>query len=166
MRLNAVALVSVLIFGAAACEKQRPEGVYTASSADPIVNGAMEQARSTLPAFWKAYDSTDGTRDQFMLKVRLETPSGMAEHIWMGVTSREGNVIHGLLANEPAEIPELRLNSPITVTTDKVSDWGYVREGKLYGNFTSRVLLRQMSADDRTTLERTLSATTVEPAVP
>jgi uncharacterized protein YegJ (DUF2314 family) len=166
MRAGATAVVVALLLGVVACERGLPEGVYQASTADAVVNAAMEEARASLPAFWKAYESTDGTREKFVLKVRLESPSGMAEHVWMGVTGRQGNVVHGLLANEPAGIPGLHLRSPLSVTTDKISDWGYERDGKLYGNFTSRVLIGQMSAEDKEALERMLSPTPVEPELP
>lgn len=68
--------------------------------------------------------------------------------MWVEVTSWDGDVISGLLKNEPANIPSLHGGQQVTVSQSKVFDYiRRVADGREEGNETGRILQRFRNAE-------------------
>jgi uncharacterized protein YegJ (DUF2314 family) len=133
-------------------------------SSDPFqaeMDAATAQARSTLPRFWAAFDRKGP--DGFTLKVAFRTDDGGWEHIWVGDLTRKGGVIRGKLYNTPDNIKAMRLGQDIEIDPAQISDWGYVVNDKLYGNYTTRVLVRHMPPEEAAPYAATLQPSPIEP---
>ena len=63
----------------------------------------------------------------------------------------------GRLANEPQRLAPLVQGSPYRGTSAVISDWGYVRDGLMYGNYTTRVMLKRIPAAQAEKLRQALS---------
>lgn len=65
------------------------------------------------------------------------------EHIWVTVQSVDGDVVRGVLANEPMDLGALKLGSKVECKLAELSDWLFLRDGKMVGGYTVKVLQAQ-----------------------
>jgi uncharacterized protein YegJ (DUF2314 family) len=68
---------------------------------------------------------------------------GGIEHIWVTVQSVDGDVVRGVLANEPMDLGDLKLGSKVECKLAELSDWLFLRDGKMVGGYTVKVLEQQ-----------------------
>jgi uncharacterized protein YegJ (DUF2314 family) len=127
---------------------------------DDAMNAAIEEARTTLPAFLARLDAghilpTDS------LKVGFPANGGH-EHIWVNQIARKGDELTGVLANEPNWMPGLHQGSPVTFAVDLVSDWSYQKDGVRWGNYTTRVMLPYLAPEEAEAVRASLSDTPTE----
>lgn len=115
---------------------------------------AISAASRSLPRFERLFQRQDAER--FEVKVRIPYGSG-SEVIWMNLDSINGDGFVGRIANNPVHLRNLQNGSPYTASRRQISDWGYTKGGKLYGHYTTRVMLPRVSPDVREYLTRTLS---------
>lgn len=119
---------------------------------------ARNAARESLGHFWSA-QRKGGRASDFSLKVTFDTPQGQQEHIWTNAIQRDGDTITGVIANTPLNVPSLRPGQRVIIDPARIYDWAYTRDGKLYGHFTSRVLLDGMPAAEAAPIRAQLSTT-------
>jgi uncharacterized protein YegJ (DUF2314 family) len=112
-------------------------------SSDPEMNEAIEKARKSLPAFWAHYSNPGGGEKGFALKVRLDEGS-KHELFWLIALERRGDLIFGKIDNDPDAIHNVKNGQVIQIEPDRISDWMYMRNGKIVGNETLRPLLKRM----------------------
>ena len=147
-RLNFLALLlASLVVSCSPAEMpgQSAESELVYAKADDVeVNAAMKAAKDSLPEFWSRYDAQRPGDGPFLLKVALPTRDDDLEYIWMFVTTREPKIT-GALANAPVKIDGVSEGSTVTVTEDQISDWTYVRDEVVYGQFTTRVFAGRAS---------------------
>jgi uncharacterized protein YegJ (DUF2314 family) len=132
------------------------------SSKDAAMNAAIDEARRTLPMFWADFGHPD-RRGTDTLKVAIPDADGGREHIWVNRIARVDGVYTARLANEPARLPGLTLGSQIRFAEDQISDWSYEKKGRLWGSFTTRVMLPDLDPSDAAQLRAYLSDTPTEP---
>lgn len=109
------------------------------------MNAAISQARESLPNFWTIFDAPSRNESNFALKVRIEDRYGV-EHFWVTDLRREAGKVYGLIGNEPNTVRIVRLGDEIEVPNADITDWLYMRDGKMVGNFTLRPLFKEMPA--------------------
>jgi uncharacterized protein YegJ (DUF2314 family) len=167
MRLLAATIAAAIVLSAApgsAQEQLRPgaagdDQVMGFSPLDQAMNGAVAEARRTLPLFWAALESGDG--DRYSLKA--EFPSRDAsEHMWVRDIRRTASGYSGVLQNQPLDIPGMNLGDRVTFTERQISDWSYVKGGLLWGAYTTRVMVDHMTPEEQSDWRRILSPTPVE----
>lgn len=146
--LRAILLALTLVF-VVACGNDDRHMTYVAED-DVQVNAAMDEARKTLPYFWATKKVAAANTSDFDLKVGLPTPDGSKEHIWVNNVERRGTEISGVLANNPADLGDLKFGQTVTFTKEQISDWAFMRDGKLYGHYTTRVMFSMMSKEEAT----------------
>ena len=122
--------------------------VYYSKDGDVEMSAARKKSRDLVDQFWTAKKSCK-TCDGFMLKVAFETDEGGLEHIWVDPTRRRGRTIYGVLQNEPVHVSDLEYLDDVKFTSDDITDWTYVNNGKAEGHFTTKVLFRDMSEEER-----------------
>jgi uncharacterized protein YegJ (DUF2314 family) len=62
------------------------------------------------------------------------------EHFWVGDLKRQGNSISGQIDNQPESVTTVKAGQRITINKADTSDWVFVRNGKMAGNETLKVL--------------------------
>jgi uncharacterized protein YegJ (DUF2314 family) len=143
--LIAVALVGALLSLLAACSKG--DKVISVEQNDAEMNAAIAKARETLPQFWQAFDKRDRGERDFALKVRIADKNG-AEHFWaVGLERRDGKIM-GTINNDPNIVSNVKPGDRIEIPEADISDWMYMRDGKMVGNQTIKPLFKQMSAGE------------------
>lgn len=109
---------------------------------------ASKAANAKLPGLREAFRRGLQPGEYIQVKAPFATPDGGNEWMWVEVTSWDGDVISGLLKNEPANIPSLYGGQLVTVSQSKVFD--YIRrsaDGRVEGNETGRILQRFRNAE-------------------
>lgn len=139
-------LAALLCAASPALAQKKPEGgYYHVPTEDPAMTAAKAKARATLSDFWTALDRPGPGEDRFSLKVGIPTHGNNSEHIWVNEIERlPGARYAGRLVNVPREIPGARIRSRVEFGDDQISDWMFMRNGKIVGNETLRPLLARM----------------------
>ena len=108
---------------------------------------ARAKALSTIANFWSAYDHPTGAETNLALKVAI-SDAGKVEHFWLtAITDRNGQ-LSGKIDNKPEFVTNVTNGQRYAFSADQVSDWMFVRNGKIVGNETMRPLLKHMPTDE------------------
>lgn len=113
---------------------------------DAAMNEAIAKARSMLPHFWRVFAERGRGESDFALKLRIEDENGV-EHFWITDIKRIGGKVVGLVGNDAMTVRSVKFGDNVEVPEADISDWMYVREGKMVGNFTLRANFGRMPPD-------------------
>ena len=138
-----------------------PDELTMVETGEAVIEVAMAEARATLGLFWQKFES--GFAERYQLKVGLTTPFGAIEHVWLEPIERRDGKVLGVLISQPIDLAEVNAGDEIIVDTDRISDWGYLKDGKLYGAFTQRAMLDRLNPKLRREVEAALAPTALEP---
>ncbi len=116
---------------------------------DKAMDRAVTEARESLGFFLAALKAKKSDTGTFEVK-KCFVEGEKAEHIWIGNITWDGKAFHGRVDNKPLEINNTHLGKIVTVTPEDLTDWMYVRSGKLMGGFTMRVLYSRLSPEQKT----------------
>lgn len=114
---------------------------------DPAMNAAIAKARKSLPQFWETYKAGRPEEGQFSLKV-LITDSEGGEHFWLGDIKSEGGQLSGTIDNEPAIVKSVKMGQRYQFEESQISDWLFMRNGKMVGNETLRALILRLPKEE------------------
>jgi uncharacterized protein YegJ (DUF2314 family) len=107
------------------------------------LRSASDAARARLPQLRRDFEAGLEPGEYIQVKAPFPTPDGGHEWMWVEVTAWEEHVIHGLLRNEPFDIPALQAGQKVEVDPEEVFD--YLRQfadGRQEGNSTSEIIAR------------------------
>ena len=105
------------------------------SNDDAEMNAAIAKARAALPDFWRVFEKRGQGETNFALKVRITDKEGV-EHFWAVDIERKDGKIFGTINNDPDIVQNVKFGDRITVNDADISDWLYLRNGKMVGNYT------------------------------
>lgn len=139
-----------LCLGLGACSKSDSENPLDAAISvqddDAEMNAAIASARATLPEFWKHFEHPGPGEEDFSLKTKV-TDSNGNEHFWVVSVTRINGKISGEIDNDPDIVKSVKLGQRIDVSDASISDWMFIRNKKMVGNYTLRPLLKNMPQD-------------------
>ncbi|MEN0036644.1 MAG: DUF2314 domain-containing protein [Cellvibrio sp.] len=114
---------------------------------DPEMLAAFSKAKETLPTFWGIYEKPNNGESDFALKVKIEDENGV-EYFWVINIDKKDGQIFGEINNNPEIVESVKDGEVIEVIPDHITDWQYIKNEKIVGNFTMRVLLKHMPEDE------------------
>jgi uncharacterized protein YegJ (DUF2314 family) len=117
-------------------------GVSQVRSDDADMRRAVVEARTSLGHFLERLRHPGPQDGDFGLKVAIEH-EGNTENLWIAEVRVEGEVVEGVIANEPVHVP-LRLGEAWRGRVEQVVDWTFLCEGRMQGNFSLRAMLPRM----------------------
>jgi uncharacterized protein YegJ (DUF2314 family) len=152
--MAAVAVLGAATVGVRAQDRAEDRSpVIDVRAGDPEMNAAIAQARTTLPKFWAAYEAPQPSETGYSLKVRFPYGNNSSEHIWMAAVKKIGdNSYSGQFANAPRHLPGKRAGDVVEFREADISDWMYLRNGKIVGGETIRPMLKLMTKADANAL--------------
>ena len=122
--------------------------VVDVRTTDPEMNAAIARARGSLATFWASYDAPKPSETGHSLKVHFSTRKG-GEHIWIAEVKKLPNGSYsGRFANEPRDLPGRRAGEEVKFAEADISDWMFMRNGKIVGGETIKPLLKSMPKAD------------------
>ena len=158
-RLALIALAAFAVVGVVAMDvgaKDRSP-VIDVSSDSAEMNAAIAKARATLPMFWTSYEAPKPSETGHMLKVRFPTRRNAGEHIWMAEVRKLGEGRYsGHFANAPRDLPGRQEGDLTEFKEADISDWMFMRNGKIVGGETIRPLLKSLPKADADALRARL----------
>jgi len=133
-----------------ACSKD--DKTISVAADDPQMLAAIAKARETLPEFWSVFDKREHGEGGFSLKVKI-TDKGRTEHFWATDIKRGDGKISGTINNDPDIVSTVKFGDRIEIPDSDISDWLYMRDGKMVGNETLKPLLKTMPAREAARLK-------------
>jgi|EndMetStandDraft_3_1072993.scaffolds.fasta_scaffold50294_4 uncharacterized protein YegJ (DUF2314 family) len=149
--LKAVRLVGLAVMMALAgptASEAQDSSYIKVPNADPEMEAAKAQARASLGHFWEKFAAPGADEGGFAIKVALPYGANSTEHIWTKDIERKEGRISAVINNVPRDVKTVRLGERIEVAEAQISDWMYLRAGKMVGNYTMRPLLKRMPPQD------------------
>lgn len=140
----------VIIFCLSSCNTKdhtKPK-VYTISPYDTEMNNAIETAKQTLDSFDYAFKNNSRIFTFFGLKKRFKE-NQIIEHVWIGNIQIKNGKYIGIIDNIPEKIKNVKLGDTVKIDKRDISDWMYIKNSKLYGGYTTRLLVKRMSKKER-----------------
>jgi len=138
------------IFGKKNVEERKgePDMVYI-SNADERMRWAIEKAGLTLWYFEESLSNPQQHQAYFSVKAHIRDGE-YSEHIWLTEPhfDGEGNLF-GTVGNEPVDVKTVKLNQKIGISSDDISDWMIIENGRLIGGYTIRAIRDDLPEKDK-----------------
>jgi uncharacterized protein YegJ (DUF2314 family) len=125
--------------------------------ADESLTLIAENARNTLPVFFRRLQSPLRGDGNFRIKYALKTEDGSVfsrEQVWLSdIRYRDGSY-SGVLANSPYYISGLARGERINFDIEGITDWMFTRAGRITGGLSIKYLLEQIPEPERNEEQR------------
>jgi uncharacterized protein YegJ (DUF2314 family) len=138
-------LVGLLVASVIGCSER--DMIVDVAADDPEMNAAIAKARATLPTFWQVFERRERGDSDFSLKVKVTDPR-VTEYFWVTDIARLDGKIMGTIDNDAMIVASVKLGDRIEISDADISDWLYMRKGKMVGNHTVRPLFKKMPASE------------------
>ena len=159
-RRDKVALGAILIaLSFAGCSSgggPSSDPITSVDENDPEMNAAIAKARADLPNFWRKFEQPGPDDSDFALKVKITDSHGV-EHFWLTDLERKDGKITGTVNNDPQTVQNVKLGDRIPIPESDITDWMYMRNGKMHGNGTVRPLLKTMPPEEAARIKAILA---------
>ena len=118
------------------------------------MDAAIARARSEVDAFIAELSNPTGT--DHAVKAPIED-GDKTEHFWLSEVSFSDGVFAGTINNSPGVVENVTLGQEWTIDKADISDWTFMRDGKMHGNYTMRPLLNTLPDDEAEALRSMLA---------
>lgn len=148
MQFLRLAVLPILMGACGAClpdADAKDDNVVSVAADDPQMEAAKKIGRKTLPEFLARLDAPRADETDFSVKFDLD-PAGEVEYIWANNLQREANGLSGTLSNEPIST-KFRIGQRVSISFDRIIDWGYYKGNVMQGHHTTRALLDTLPAE-------------------
>jgi uncharacterized protein YegJ (DUF2314 family) len=135
------ALVIVCLGG---CNK-KPDTLITSGYDEKEMDAAIARARGEVDRFIAELERPTG--ENHAVKAPIQD-AGQTEHFWLTEVRYQNGQFEGTINNEPGIVKNVKLGQKWTIKKADISDWMFMRGGKMHGNYTMRPLLKAMPPDD------------------
>ena len=146
MRHVAFPALFVLLLGALPADAQtvtqraERDELFLVPNEDPTMAAAMRKARATLKDFLAQSRAPGPKMQGFAVKVAVREGS-TGEYFWITPFEQQGDRFAGAINNTPRAVRSVKSGQKITFSESEISDWMYMDNGKMKGNFTACALL-------------------------
>lgn len=160
MKTSIAALLAFFAFGAVCLAAESthmagrenkvpgPPGYASVADNDRAMEHAVRSARHSLGFFIAALRANKSDDTGFEVK-KAFVDGNNVEHLWIGYLTFDGKNFHGKINNRPRDLHNVKLGQAVTVAPGHITDWMFVKNGKLVGGYTTRVLYARLSPQDR-----------------
>lgn len=129
--------------------------VVKVESEDAEVNAAIAKARASLAQFWAMKEKPADDVEGFALKVKIQDGDRI-EHFWLVDVARDGEAYQGTINNIPNTVGNVAIGGRHRFAEADITDWMFMRGGKIVGNETMRPLLKQLPPEQADHFRRML----------
>jgi len=128
-------------------------GYMQVADNDKAMERAVEHAQRSLGFFMAALRANKPGDTTFEIKKGF-VDGDKCEHLWINKVTYDGKNFHGRINNRPLEVNNVRIGQRVTVAPREVSDWMFLKNGKLMGAYTTRVLYARLSPEDKAQFDK------------
>jgi len=130
--------------------------IFYADGESPKMIEAYKRAQETFKYFWRELSweyrrivpglDVACVKLAFTQEIDGET---VVEHMWINDVNFDGEVIYGVLVNDPDELTNVSNGDEVAIPVNQISDWLFAAQGKTYGAFTIHAMRSEMSDEER-----------------
>jgi uncharacterized protein YegJ (DUF2314 family) len=128
-------------------------GYAEVSDNDKQMDRAVQNAQETLGFFIAALKAKKNGDTVFEIKKGF-VDGDKVEHLWIRKVRYDGKNFHGQVDNHPEEVNDVHQGQHVTVAPGDVDDWMFLKDGKLIGGYTTRVLYARLSPEDKAEFDK------------
>jgi len=137
-------VVVFLILMCCSCSR-KPETLVEGGYDEQEMDAAIARARKEVDSFIAELSKRNGT--DFAVKVPIKDKEEV-EHFWLTDIIYRDEKFHGVIGNEPGVVTNVKMGQKWSVKKSEISDWMFMRDGKMHGNYTVRPLLKTMPEEE------------------
>lgn len=134
-------LLSLFLIG---CNSQ-PDTLVTGDYDEQEMADAISKAKSTVDTFIQTLKSGDG--EGFAVKAPISDGKNV-EHFWVTNVAYKDGKFTGKIDNEPGMVSNVKVGQEWTIAKEDISDWMFIRNDKMHGNYTMRPLLKTLPENE------------------
>lgn len=108
------------------------------------MNAAIEAAARTLPEFERLLADKDSSMTGFSVKMQFGN-----EHMWLNELHHKEGKLYGVLDSDPMYVEDLNYGDTLPIKRESISDWCYIKKGKMIGGYTIRVMYNNLGEDEQ-----------------
>ena len=147
--------IALLFFVAVCgCGDSTPNTLVESGYDEQEMDTAIARARSEVDTFIAELSNPTGT--DHAVKAPIED-GGEIEHFWLTDVSFNNGAFKGTINNDPGMVDNVKLGQQWTIKKTDISDWMFMRDGKMHGNYTMRPLLKTMPEEEAEKLRSMLA---------
>ena len=143
-------------------KKEKVEAAFGTS--DPVshvetgnaqILAARQQAKASLPEFLSHLRDPQSGETLFTVKFQLTDAGCPVENIWAADLEPMSDGFKATISGAP-QCGYHKENDPIVFSNAEVVDWGYMKDGVMQGNYTTKVLIEMMPEAQKTAIREAL----------
>lgn len=115
---------------------------------DKAMDRAVDHAQKSLGFFIAALQKKRAGDERFEVKKGF-VDGDKVEQLWVDHLSWDGHEFRGRINNKPIDVKNVHLGQTVTIAPRDVTDWMFVKEGKLMGGYTTRVIYSRLSPSEK-----------------
>jgi uncharacterized protein YegJ (DUF2314 family) len=147
-----LALVVVAVGG---CGESAPDTLITSGYDEKEMEAAIARARSEVDSFIAELSAPAGSTHAVKVPIK---DGEQTEHFWLSDVTFQNGEFTGTIDNDPGTVGNVKIGQKWTVKKDEISDWMFMRDGKMHGNYTMRPLLKAMPEEEAAKLRSLLAS--------
>jgi len=128
----------------------KPETLVKEGYSEAEMETAIKRARSETDKFLKELEKPTGTLHAVKAPI---TDANGTEHFWINELKYKDGEFEGVINNDPGIVKNVKLGQKWKIKKEEISDWMYLKNGKLYGNYTMRPLLVTLPPEEAAKLK-------------
>ena len=152
--MRRVAIAALLALLACGCGRATPSTLAVGGFDEKEMDAAIAHARKTVDQFIAELQKPTG--EEHAVKAPV-TDSAGTEHFWLTDVTLANGEFTGRIGNDPGIVSNVKIGQQWKLKTTEISDWMYMKNGKIVGNFTMRPLLKNMPEDEAAKLRSMLA---------
>jgi uncharacterized protein YegJ (DUF2314 family) len=168
MKLFLITIVGIVLFGIRAVPAAEEDTGNTAGRVTPAPGGpgyakvsdddkqmdrAVENAQRTLGFFMAALKANKPGDTEFEIK-KAFIDGDKVEHVWIRGVTFDGKNFHGKVDNQPVDVNNVHEGQRVAVAPQDVDDWMFLKDGKLIGAYTTRVLYARLTPEQKAEFDK------------
>ncbi len=138
-------IVLLLLLAVSGCGKSASDTLVKSGYDEQEMDAAIARARSEVDSFISELSRPTGTNHAVKAPI---TDAGETEHFWLTDISFQNGEFKGTINNDPVIVSNVKMGQTWTIKRNEISDWMFMRDGKMHGNYTMRPLLKTMPEDE------------------
>ncbi len=139
MRFATILFSCCLLVSAAIAAE--PETLVTEGYDQKEMDEAIAKAKKTVDKFIQVLESGKG--ENFAVKAPIKDGEKV-EHFWITDVSFKDDKFTGRIGNDPGIVENVSIGQKWKIAKKDISDWMFMRDGKIHGNYTMRPLLKTL----------------------
>jgi uncharacterized protein YegJ (DUF2314 family) len=120
---------------------------------DKAMDRAVEHSQRSLGFFMAVLRAKKPGDTMFEIKKGF-VDGGKVEHLWITNVKYDGKNFSGKINNRPIDVKNVHLGQRVTIAPRDVSDWMFLKDGKLMGGYSTRVLYARLSPEDKAEFDK------------